>query len=103
MYAIVAAVNLISRFERMRWRRAVERERALQQERVEFSQAVHDTTAQSAYLMGLGIDAARAQAGGRKPGADRHPGGTVPAVPLHHLGPETSHKHGRHLRGPGVG
>ena len=67
MYAIVATVNLISRFERMRWRRAVEREGALQRERVEFSQAVHDTTAQSAYLMGLGIDTARAQAGEGNP------------------------------------
>lgn len=67
MYAIVATVSLISRFERMRWRRAVEREGALQRERVEFSQAVHDTTAQSAYLMGLGIDTARAQAGEGNP------------------------------------
>ena len=63
MYAVVATVNLVSRFERMRWRRAVARERALRQERVEFSQAVHDTTAQSAYMIGLGIDTAREQAG----------------------------------------
>ena len=50
-------IGLVSRFERMRWRRAVSRER------VEFSQTVHDTTAQSAYMIGLGIDAAKAQAG----------------------------------------
>ena len=59
MYAVVGAVNVISRFERSRWRAAVERERALQRERVELSQAIHDTTAQSAYLIGLGVDAAK--------------------------------------------
>ena len=63
MYAVVAAVNLATRFERMRWRQAVERERALQRERVELSQAIHDTAAQSAYMVGLGIDTAKALAG----------------------------------------
>ena len=63
MYAVVAAVNLLSRFERTRWRAAVERERALQRERVQLSQSIHDTTAQSAYMIGLGIDAAKALAG----------------------------------------
>ena len=63
MYGVVAAVNLISRFERTRWRAAVERERALQRERTELSQAIHDTTAQSAYMIGLGIDAAKRLAG----------------------------------------
>ncbi len=63
MYAVVAAVNLISRFERTRWRAAVERERDLQRERVQLSQSIHDTTAQSAYMIGLGIDAAMALAG----------------------------------------
>ena len=55
--------NLISGFERSRWRAAVERERALQRERIELSQAIHDTTAQSAYMIGLGIDAAKQVAG----------------------------------------
>ena len=63
MYAVAAAVNLVSSFERTRWGAAVERERALQRERLEFSQAIHDTTAQSAYLIGLGIDAAKQVAG----------------------------------------
>ena len=63
MYAVAAIVNIIARFERARWRQAVERERDLQRERVEFSQLIHDTTAQSAYMIGLGIDTARAQAG----------------------------------------
>ncbi len=63
MYAVVAAVNLATRFERMRWRQAVERERALERERVELSRAIHDTAAQSAYMIGLGIDTAKALAG----------------------------------------
>ena len=63
MYAVAAGVNLISSFERSRWRAAVERERTLQRERIELSQAIHDTTAQSAYMIGLGIDAAKQVAG----------------------------------------
>ena len=63
MYVVVAAVNLATRFERIRWRQAVERERALQRERVELSRAIHDTAAQSAYMIGLGIDTAKALAG----------------------------------------
>ena len=67
MYAIVATVNMVSRFERMRWWEAVERERALQRERAELSQAIHDTTAQSAYMVGLGIDTAKALSGSDNP------------------------------------
>ncbi len=67
MYAVAAIVNIIARFERVRWGQAVERERHLQRERVELSQAIHDTTAQSAYMIGLGIDTARAQAGATNP------------------------------------
>ena len=58
MYGIVVAVNLISRFERIRRREAVERERELQRERVELSQTIHDTIAQSAYMIGIGIETA---------------------------------------------
>ena len=67
MYAVAAIVNIIARFERVRWRQAVEREPELQRKRVEFSQSIHDTTAQSAYMIGLGIDTARAQAGDTSP------------------------------------
>ena len=63
MYAVAATVNLISIFERSRWRAAVERERALQQERIELSQAIHDTAAQTAFRIGLGIDATKQVAG----------------------------------------
>ena len=67
MYAIVATVNMVSSFERMRWWETVERERALLRERTELSQAIHDTAAQSAYMIGLGIDAARALSGDTNP------------------------------------
>ena len=63
MYALVVCVSLISRFERIRRQTAVERERQVQQERIEFSQEVHDTTAQTAYLISLGIHQARELAG----------------------------------------
>ena len=58
MYAVVTVVNLVSRFERVRRRQAVERERGLQRERVELSQTMHDTIAQSAYVIGLGLETA---------------------------------------------
>ena len=54
MYGLVLYVCLITRFERMRRQAAVDRERKVQQERIEFSQAVHDTTAQTAYLISPG-------------------------------------------------
>ena len=63
MYALVLCVSLIARFDRNRRQAAVEGERRLQQERIKLSQAIHDTTAQSAYMIGLGIDAARRLAG----------------------------------------
>ena len=59
MYALVLCVSLITRFERMRRQTAVDRERRVQQERIEFSQAIHDTTAQTAYMVSLGIHRAR--------------------------------------------
>ena len=58
MYAVVAAVNLVSRFERTRRREAVEREGEFQRERIELSQTIHDTIAQSAYMIGLGLETA---------------------------------------------
>ena len=65
IYAVVAAVGLVSRFERIRSsfdrarrRRAVERERELLQERIDLSQTIHDTIAQSAYVIGLGLESA---------------------------------------------
>ena len=63
MYALALGVSLVSRFERLKRQAAVEGERQLQRERIEFSQSIHDTTAQTAYLIGLGIHRARELAG----------------------------------------
>ena len=63
MYMVAASVNLVSSFERNRWRAAVKREGALHRERIELSRSLHDTAAQSAYMIGLGIDGIRQIAG----------------------------------------
>ena len=55
MYAVVASVSLIARFERVRRHESAERERELLRERIELSQAIHDTAAQTAYMIGLGV------------------------------------------------
>ena len=59
MYSLVLIVSLIARFERTRRQDAVEGQRQLQRERIELSQAIHDTAAQTAYMIGLGIHRAR--------------------------------------------
>ena len=64
MYAVVASVSLIARFERVRRQESSERERELLRERIELSQAIHDTAAQTAYMIGLGIRKAMRLAGG---------------------------------------
>ena len=63
MYTIVLGIGFIARFERIRWRTSVARERQLRRERIELSQTIHDTTAQTAYMIGLGIHRARELAG----------------------------------------
>ena len=55
MYGTVVCVSLIARFERVRQRRSAERERELHRERTELSQAIHDTAAQTAYMVSMGI------------------------------------------------
>ena len=55
MYAIVLCVTLITRSERIGRHTAVARERRMQQERIELSQKIHDTAAQTAYMIGMGI------------------------------------------------
>ena len=57
-YAVMGLVSLIIRVERTRRREAVEREGELHRQRIEISQTIHDTAAQWAYLIGLGIEAA---------------------------------------------
>ncbi|MXX53177.1 MAG: hypothetical protein F4Z35_04360, partial [Dehalococcoidia bacterium] len=63
MYTVALAVNLVARYERAGRLRATERESALQQERIDLSQSIHDTAAQSVYMIGLGVDSARKLAG----------------------------------------
>ena len=63
MYAVVASVSLIARFERVRRQESAERERELHRERIELSQAIHDTAAQTEYMIGLGIRKAMRLAG----------------------------------------
>ena len=63
MYAMVLCVSLITRFERIKRQAAVERERQLHRERIELSQEIHDTTAQTAYMIGMGIQRVRELAG----------------------------------------
>ena len=58
MYVIVLCISLITRFERISRQTAVEGERRMQQERIELSQAIHDTAAQTAYMIGMGINRA---------------------------------------------
>ena len=63
MFGVVLVVNFITRFQRRRARAAMEREGVLQRERIELSQAIHDTAAQTAFMIGLGIDSAKQAAG----------------------------------------
>ena len=63
MYLMVLGISFITRFERVRWQTSVARERELRRERIELSQTIHDTTAQTAYMIGLGIHRARELAG----------------------------------------
>ena len=67
MFLIVVGINLVVRFERIRRQAAMARERQAQQERIELSQAIHDTTAQTAYMIGLGIEGAMKLAGDSNP------------------------------------
>ena len=67
MYLVAVGVSLIVRFERARRQAAMARERQAHQERIELSQAIHDTTAQTAYMIGLGIEGAMQLAGDSNP------------------------------------
>lgn len=58
LYAVSAAVSIITGFERDRRRKSLDRERELQRQRIEISQSIHDTTAQWAYMIGLGVEGA---------------------------------------------
>ena len=64
MYAVVALVSFISRAHKIRRQEALKWERELQRERMEVSQTIHDTTAQSVYMVGLGLETALEMAQG---------------------------------------
>ena len=63
MYVIVLCVSLIARFERGRRRESAIRERELHLGRIELSQAIHDTAAQNAHMVSIGIHRAMRLAG----------------------------------------
>ena len=67
IYAVVGTVSLVARSERIRRLEAVARERELQRQRLEMSQTIHDTTAQSAYTLGLGLEDAIEKADSSSP------------------------------------
>ncbi len=58
LYTVSAVVSIISGLERESRRKGLERERELQRQRIEISQTIHDTTAQWAYMIGLGVEQA---------------------------------------------
>ena len=58
LYAVSAAVGIIAGLERESRRKGLERERELQRQRIEISRTIHDTTAQWAYMIGLGVEQA---------------------------------------------
>ena len=63
LYTLVVGIGLITRFERFRWQASVARERRLRQERIDVSQRIHDTIAQTAYMIDLGVHHVRELAG----------------------------------------
>ena len=67
MYFIVLGICLVVRFERRGRQTSMARERRAQQERIDQSQAIHDTTAQTAYMIGLGLESAIKLAGQSNP------------------------------------
>ncbi len=59
MFVVIACVNLVARYERIRRRDAVAQALELQRERIELSRTIHDTVAQTTYMLSVGIETAR--------------------------------------------
>ena len=59
MFVVIACVNLVARYERLRRREAVAQALELQRERIELSRTIHDTVAQTTYMLSIGIETAR--------------------------------------------
>ena len=62
LFWVAVSVNLVTRFERVRRLSAMEREREPNRQRIEMSETIHDNTAQSAYMLGLGLEDAMERA-----------------------------------------
>ena len=58
LYAVAAVVSIIAGLERESPAKDWSWERELQRQRIELSQTIHDTTAQWAYMVGLGVERA---------------------------------------------
>jgi len=67
MYVVAVGIGMIVRFERLRWQSALSREQQSLKERIQLSQRIHDTTAQTASMINLGIHRARALAAESEP------------------------------------
>ena len=63
MYVIAVCIGMLVRYERLRWQSALSREQQLRSDRIELSQKIHDTTAQTAFMINLGIHRAKTLAG----------------------------------------
>ena len=59
MYVVAVGIGMIVRFERLRWQSTLARERQLLKERIELFQQIHDTSAQTAWMINLGIHRAK--------------------------------------------
>ena len=59
MFVVIAIVNLMAKYERFRRRDAVAQALELQRQRIELSHTIHDTVAQTAYMIGIGIETSR--------------------------------------------
>ena len=103
MYLMVLGISFITRFERVRWQTAVSRERQLLRERIDLSQTIHDTTAQTAYMIGLGHSQGSGTGRRIERGAGGRSGCNVCAVKVGYVGGEGPHRRGPHPGGPGTG
>ena len=64
MYTVTLSVSIMTGFLRDRRVKGLDRERELHRQRIELSQTIHDTTAQWAYMIRLGIEGAMELADG---------------------------------------
>ena len=110
LYAVAAVVSIISGLERESRRKGLERERELQRreaelqrQRIELSQSIHDTTAQWAYMIGLGVEQAMELADETQEELRAKLRLVVGTVPVDHVGAETPHRRRADIPGGGAG